>query len=160
MSDEHPRIDRIDAMILDVVQRNGSLSQREVAERVGLSQNACWRRMQRLAADGVTRGARVRVDPARVGLDLTVFMLIRTRHHAMDWAARFRRHVEAIPEVAEMHRIGGEWDYLLKIVTSSMAGYDQVYRRIIEKVELETVTGLFAMETILDDRPLAVRLTE
>lgn len=147
-------------MILEVVQRDGSLSQREVAERVGLSQNACWRRLQRLATEGVTRGARVRVDAGNVGLDLTVFMLVRTRHHTMEWADRFRRQIEAIPEVTEMQRIGGEWDYLIKIVTNSMAGYDQVYRQIIEKVELEAVTGLFAMETILDDRPLAVRPTE
>lgn len=153
------KIDRIDKAILDCVQADGALSQREVAERVGLSQNACWRRMQRLVQDGVILGSTARVNARAVGLDLTVFMMIRTRHHAKDWSDRFRRHVEAIPEVAELHRIGGEWDYLLKVVTTSMAGYDAVYQQLISGLDLETVTGFFSMETILEGRPLMVRAT-
>lgn len=160
MKQESIQIDAIDKAILDCVQQEGALSQRDVAERVGLSQNACWRRMQRLIQSGVIEGSRTRVNAAAIGLTLTVFMMVRTRHHSQEWANRLRRHVESIPEVAEFHRIGGDWDYLLKIVTTSMAGYDQVYRRLIEKVDLETVTGLFSMETILDDRPLLVRATK
>jgi Lrp/AsnC family transcriptional regulator len=156
MSDGKLKIDAIDIRLLDAVQRDGALSQRELADRVGLSQNACWRRMQRLAAAGVVQGSRGRIDAASLGLDLTVFMMVRTRHHARDWADRFRRHVEAIPEVVEFHRIGGEWDYLLKIVTTSMAGYDRVYQRLIANVDLEAVTGYFSMETILSDRPLCL----
>ncbi len=159
MNDESMKIDRIDKAILDTVQADGALSQREVAERVGLSQNACWRRMQRLVQEGVIAGSSARLNARAVGLDLTVFCMIRTRHHARDWADRFRRHVEAIPEVVEMHRIGGEWDYLLKIVTTSMAGYDSVYQRLISGLDLETVTGFFSMETMLEGRPLTVRVT-
>lgn len=159
MSDERPKLDAIDKVILDALQRDGSLSQRELAEQVGLSQNACWRRLQRLVAEGMIEGRRTRLNAGRLGLDLTVFMLVKTRRHSRTWTQEFRHHVEAIPEVAELHRIGGDWDYLLKIVTSSMAGYDRVYRQITEKVELATVTGLFSMETILDDRPLHVRVT-
>lgn len=149
-------IDPKDAEILTVLQRDGNLSQRELADRVGLSQNALWRRLKRLTEAGVIQGYGARIDPVAVGLDLTVFVLARTRHHDKAWAERFRRHVESIPEVVELHRIGGEWDYLLKLTTTSMAGYDRVYQRLIEKVELETVSGLFSMETILAGRPLAV----
>jgi Lrp/AsnC family transcriptional regulator len=53
-----------------------------------------------------------------------------------------------------VHRIGGEWDYLIKVVTSSMEGYDRVYKNLTSKLDLETVTGLFAMETILESQPL------
>jgi Lrp/AsnC family transcriptional regulator len=56
-----------------------------------------------------------------------------------------------------MHRIGGDWDYLIKVVTKSMAGYDKVYQNITSTVELEAVTGLFSMETILENRPLSIR---
>lgn len=159
MSEYPVKIDATDKRILDVLQRHGGLSQRDLAERVGLSQNACWRRVQRLTTEGVIEGSRTRLNARAVGLDLTVFMLVKTRHHSRDWSARLRRHVEAIPEIAEMHRIGGDWDYLLKVVTRSMAGYDNVYRQLTEATELETVTGLFSMEVILDDRPLAVRAT-
>lgn len=144
----------IDAKILLALQRDGSLSQRALAEQVGLSQNACWRRLKRLHEEGVIAGYHARLDTARIGLDLTVFMMIRTRHHSAEWAARFRAHVSGIPEVVELHRIGGEWDYLLKVVTRSMAGYDRVYQALTAGLELESVTGYFAMETILDNRPL------
>jgi len=148
-------IDSIDRKILLCLQRNGDLSQRDVAEQVGLSQNACWRRMKRLTESGTLKGSRAVIDPAALGLDLTVFVMVRTRNHAMEWSDAFRRHVEAIPQVTEMHRIGGDWDYLLKIVTSGMGGYDAVYRQLITGFELDTVTGYFAMETLFADRPLS-----
>lgn len=150
------KLDGIDRRILDLLQRNADLSQREIAEIVGLSQNACWRRLKRLQDSGILKGARMRLDAGALGLDLTVFVMVRTRQHSMDWAEAFTAHVAQIPEVAEMHRIGGDWDYMLKIVTRGMAGYDAVYRRLVSGVELETVTGYFAMETLLEDRPLDV----
>lgn len=146
----------IDRKILEVLQRDASLAQREIAERVGLSQNALWRRLKRLEESGILKGARMRIDPAPLGLDLTVFVMVRTRNHSMEWAEGFRAHVALVPQVVEMHRIGGDWDYMLKIVTHGMGGYDAVYRRLTTGFELDTVTGYFAMETMLDDRPLDV----
>ncbi len=159
MDEADARIDEIDHALLAALQQDASLSQRDLAERVGLSQNACWRRLARLRESGVLRGSRALVAPASVGLDLTVFVMIRTRHHDDRWAARFRSRVESIPEVTEFHRIGGEWDYLAKVVTRSMAGYDRVYRMLIQDMDIERVTGLFSMETILADRPLALGST-
>ncbi|WP_294230470.1 Lrp/AsnC family transcriptional regulator [uncultured Shimia sp.] len=150
------KLDQIDRSILDVLQRDASLSQREVADRVGLSQNALWRRLKRLEEEGVLLGSRMRIDPAVLGLDLTVFVMVRTRNHSMEWAEGFKAHVARIPQVAEMHRIGGDWDYMLKIITSGMSGYDAVYRRLTTGYEMDTVTGLFSMETMLDDRPVDV----
>ncbi|SMP36010.1 Lrp/AsnC family transcriptional regulator [Shimia sagamensis] len=149
-------IDQIDRRVLDVLQRDASLSQREVADRVGLSQNALWRRLKRLEEEGVLLGSRMRIDPTVLGLDLTVFVMVRTRNHSMEWAEGFKAHVARIPQVAEMHRIGGDWDYMLKIITSGMSGYDAVYRRLTTGYEMDTVTGLFSMETMLDDRPVDV----
>lgn len=147
-------ISKIDAKILAELQADGSLSQRALAEKVGLSQNACWRRLKRLHDDGVIEGYHARLNADRVGLDLTVFVMIRTRRHSADWSEKLTAHVRGIPDVVEMHRIGGEWDYLLKVVTRSMSGYDKVYQRLTSGLELEAVTGLFAMETLFDNRPL------
>lgn len=147
-------MDHIDQQIIAALQRDGSQSQRALAEAVGLSQNACWRRVQRLTEAGVLRGTQARIDARALGLDLTVFMMVRTRHHTADWARGFRQRVEAIPEIVEMHRIGGDWDYLLKIVTTGMAGYDRVYQALITSLDLEKVTGFFSMETMLEGRPL------
>ncbi len=150
------KFDNIDRSILDLLQRDADLSQRQMADQLGLSQNALWRRLKRLEESGILQGRRMRIDPAPLGLDLTVFVMVRTRNHSMEWAEAFRKHVALIPQVIEMHRIGGDWDYMLKIVTSGMSGYDAVYRRMTTGFEMDTVTGYFAMETMLQDRPLDV----
>ncbi len=146
--------DQIDKLILAALQKDASLSQRDLAERVGMSQNACWRRLKALRERGVISGTTVRLEREKLGLGLVVFVLIRTRHHSADWLARFRRHVSNLPEVVDFFRIGGDYDYMLKVVTHDMAGYDGVYQRLIEKVELDSVTSYFAMEAIEEQRPI------
>lgn len=146
--------DHIDRHLLSELQRDASLSQRELADRVGLSQNACWRRLKALSASGVLQGSRARLNRRLLGLDLVVFVMLRTRHHSTDWLAAFRRHVLTIPEVVDFHRIGGDYDYQLKVVTEDMTSYDRVYQRLIAGVELDSVTSYFAMEAIAEDRPL------
>ena len=113
-----------------------------------------WRRVRRLKEAGILHAPMARVDAMALGLDLAVFMLVRTRHHDAAWAASFRTRVESIPEVMELHRIGGEWDYLIKVLTTGMHGYDRIYQRLIEDLDIEKVTGLFSMEQILTDRPI------
>ncbi|MCG7627692.1 Lrp/AsnC family transcriptional regulator [Epibacterium sp. MM17-32] len=149
-------IDQIDRDLLRALQRNGSLSQRDLAERVGLSQNACWRRLKALQDKGILRGTRAEVDRSQLDLGLVVFVMLRTRHHSAEWLAQFRRHVLTIPEVVDFHRIGGDYDYQLKVVTRDMASYDKVYQRLIAGVELDSVTSYFAMEAIAEGRPLPV----
>lgn len=151
------KIDDLDRSILTVLQQDGEISQRDLADRVGLSQNACWRRLQNLKAGGLIRGTRTRIDLAALGFDLTVFVMIRTRHHSGDWAEKFRAHVEKLPGVADFYRIGGEWDYLIKVVTRGVAGYDAFYQKLIAGFDLVTVTGYFSMETIIDDKPVDLR---
>lgn len=146
------KIDEFDIRILSCLQRNGTVSQRDLADQVGLSQNACWRRLQRLNASGLIRGTRTEIDLATLGFDLTVFVAIRTRHHSREWAESFRKHVERLPEVTDFCRIGGEWDYLIKVVTRGMAGYDTFYQKLITDFDLAAVTGFFSMENIIDNR--------
>lgn len=149
--------DHFDFRILEELQRDAGQSQRALADRVGLSQNACWRRLKALEASGVIRSRTVVIDRARLGSGFVVFSLVKTRHHSAAWLQTFRTHVSAIPEVIDFFRIGGEYDYLLKIVVGDMAGYDSVYKRLIENIELETVTSYFAMEAIEEQRPIPLR---
>ncbi|MEE9387617.1 MAG: Lrp/AsnC family transcriptional regulator [Paracoccaceae bacterium] len=146
--------DQIDIKLLNQLQRNGTLSQRELADLVGVSQNACWRRLRALADAGIYLGSTAVIDRQKLGLDLVVFVMLRTRHHSADWLEKFRRHVLNIPEVVDFHRIGGDYDYQLKVVTADMTSYDKVYQRLIEGVELDSVTSYFAMEAIAEGRPL------
>ncbi|MGR3378259.1 Lrp/AsnC family transcriptional regulator [Salipiger abyssi] len=148
------KLDKIDHRILAELQRDSSQSQRALSERVGLSQNACWRRLKALDAAGVIRNHTVVLDRNQLGAGLVVFVMIKTRHHSADWLKRFRKHVSSIPDVIDFFRIGGEYDYLLKIITRDMMSYDEVYKTLIEEIELETVTSYFAMEAIEEQRPI------
>ena len=149
-------IDHIDRRILRALQQDASLSQRELAEKVGMSQNACWRRLKALQESGLILGHTIRLDQKTLGLGLTVFMMVRTSHHSRDWLQTFRREVSAIANVIDFYRIAGEYDYMLKVVAEDMNDFDRVYQRLIENVELETVTSHITMETIVNNRDLPI----
>ncbi|GAN63484.1 AsnC family transcriptional regulator [Acetobacter indonesiensis NRIC 0313] len=148
------KLDQIDRSILRALQQDASLSQRDLAERVGMSQNACWRRLQALRATGVLQGETARINRAATELDLTVFVLIKTRHHAQDWLNNFKKIILSIPNIVDFYRIAGEYDYMLKIVARDMNAFDAIYRQMIEKIDIDTVTSYMAMEAIADNRPL------
>lgn len=149
-------VDDIDARILYELQHDSAQSHRDLAEKVGLSQNAVWRRVRLLEERGIIVGQGVRIARNEIGLGLVVFAMIRTKRHSADWLKQFRRHVLTIPDVVDFYRIGGDYDYLLKIVTRDMNSYDQVYQRLIENLELDTVTSYFTMEAIAENRPILI----
>lgn len=154
MNDNSVKIDDFDMKILTALQLDSSVSQRDLAEKIGLSQNACWRRLQRLQALGLITGSHSDIDLIALGFDLTVFVMVRTRHHSKEWSEGFRKHVDKLPEVIDFYRIGGDWDYLLKVVTRGMSGYDAFYQKLISDFDLATVTGFFSMEAIINNRPV------
>jgi Lrp/AsnC family transcriptional regulator len=142
------RMDRTDRRILALLQEDATLPVAELARRVQLSQTPCWKRLQKLKAAGVIRKQVALCDPAKLGLGTTVFVAVRTSQHNDAWLRKFDAAVKTIPEIVEVYRMSGEVDYLLRVVTSDIAGYDAVYRRLIKAVELSDVSSSFAMETI------------
>lgn len=121
----------------------------DVAARVGLSVNPCWRRIKRMETEGIIRARVAVLDPEKVGLNLTVFVRIKIREHSPDWVKRFASAIRSIPEIAECHRMGGDVDYMLKVIVADIAGYDRVYKELITKIPgLADVSALFSMERI------------
>jgi Lrp/AsnC family transcriptional regulator len=141
-------MDRTDRRILSLLQEDATLPVAELARRVQLSQTPCWKRVQKLKAAGVIRKQVALCDPGKLGLGTTVFVAVRTGQHNDAWLRKFDAAVKTIPEIVEVYRMSGEVDYLLRVVTSDIAGYDAVYRRLIKAVELSDVSSSFAMETI------------
>ena len=141
-------MDAIDRKILAVVQQNASLSVADIGSRVGLSSTPCWKRLQRLEADGVIMRRVALIDPEKVGLGITVFVSIETGDHSQDWLQRFAETVTAMPEVMEFYRMAGDVDYMLRVVVADMASYDVFYKKLISAVPLKNVTSRFAMEKI------------
>jgi len=139
-------LDSKDRQILAILQEDALRPVAEVAERVGLTTTPCWRRIQRLERDGVIRRRVALLDPAALNVPVSVFVSIRTSQHSAGWLTQFRRAVEGIPEIVEAYRMSGEVDYLLRVVVPDIAGYDAVYKQLIEKIELADVTSSFSME--------------
>jgi Lrp/AsnC family transcriptional regulator len=150
------RMDAIDRKILTVVQEDASLSVAEIGQRVGLSSTPCWKRLQRLEADGVITRRVALVDPERIGLGITVFVSVETGDHSQDWLERFADVVGDMPEVMEFYRMAGDVDYMLRVVVPDIAGYDTFYKKLIATVPLKNVTSRFAMERIKSTTALPI----
>ena len=143
-----PAVDAADLRILGVLQEDTSLSIGEVAERVNLSQNACWRRIKRLEEDGVILRRVALLNAARLDAGVTVFVTIRAAEHSDAWLAELTAVVRRIPEIVEFYRMSGDIDYLLKIKVADIAAYDGVYKRLIHGIRLSDVSSAFAMEEL------------
>ena len=142
-------MDSIDRKLLSLLQDDASMPLQDVAARVGLSVNPCWRRIKRMESEGIIRARVAVLDPEKIGLKVTVFVRIRIREHTSEWVKRFAVAIRSIAEIAECHRIGGDVDYMLKVIVADIAGYDRVYKQLIARVPgLANVSALFSMERI------------
>ena len=149
-------MDAIDRKILAVIQEDASLSVAEIGNRVGLSSTPCWKRIQRLEADGVITKRVALIAAEKIGLGITVFVSIETGDHSQDWLDRFAETVGAMPEVMEFYRMAGDVDYMLRVVVPDIAGYDTFYKKLIGTVSLKNVTSRFAMEKIKSTTSLPI----
>lgn len=141
-------MDSLDLKLLDELQRDAARSLDQLSEAVGLSRNACWRRLHQLEDSGVISGRVALLDAAKLGVGLTVMISVRTSHHDLDWLEKFRRAVQDIPEIMAAHRTTGDVDYLLQAVVPDVAAYDRLYKRLIAAVPLSDVSSFFVMETL------------
>jgi Lrp/AsnC family transcriptional regulator len=141
-------MDDLDFTLLQILQEDATLKVAEIAEKVGLSSTPCWRRIQKLEEEGVIRKRVALLDPVKLQVGVTVFIAIPTNQHNAAWVKKFSAIVMSIPEIVEFYRMSGDVDYLLRAVVPDIAGYDAVYKRLIEKIELGDVSSSFAMEQI------------
>ena len=149
-------VDELDLKILRVLQEDSSLTVTEIAKRVGLSASPCGKRINRLESDGVIKYQAAVLDGRKLGVNLTVFMSIRTGEHSGDWLKSFAKFIKKMPEVQEFHRMAGEIDYLLKIVVPDMDHFDKFYKNMIDATPLKDVTSSFSMETIKQTTALPI----
>ena len=141
-------LDLIDRKIVAELMRDATLPIAMIADKVGLSQTPCWKRIQKLEQAGVILKRVALVAPEKIGLGLTVFVQIETADHSGPWLEKFAQMVAAMPEVMEFYRMAGDVDYMLRVVVADMAAYDGFYKKLIETIPLKNVTSRFAMERI------------
>ena len=147
-------LDASDRRILNELQRDAAQSLDHLGETVGLSRNACWRRIKSLEAAGVITNRVALVDPQTVDLGLMVFMQIRTGSHDPEWQVEFNRATNAIPGILSVYRMTGDLDYLIRARVADMADYDRLYQHLIKRLPVADISASFVMEEIKDSTAL------
>lgn len=140
--------DERDKRILALLQEDAEMPLAEIARKVSLSPSACSRRLARLRLEGFITGTMAILDRRKINLPTTVFVLVRTGRHAEDWIERFQSAVSSIPEIMEVHRLTGNFDYILKLVLPNVEYYDIIYKKILRRVELYDMSAYISMETV------------
>ena len=147
-------LDTKDRAILREIQRDATQSIELLADQVNLSRNACWRRVKALEENGTIRARVALLDASKLNLGLTAFIAIKTAQHDPQWLEKFASAVMDIPEIIGVYRTTGDTDYLLQAVVPDIAGYDQLYKRLIAKIALTDVSSSFVMEKIKETTAL------
>jgi len=151
----HLELDRLDRRILDLLQRDGSLSAADVAAQVGIATTTCWRRIQRLEKAGVIRQRVALLDRMRLGLDVVVFVHVRLSTQGRDAIAQFDHAIRDRPEVLDCYTLTGEWDFFLRIVTRDIKEYEAFFLDHLSKIpNVQSVNSSIAVTVIKESTAL------
>ncbi len=150
-------LDRIDSQILAILQREGRISNAELAERVRLSASACLRRIQRLEADGFIAGYGARLDPLRLGLGLQAFVRLQLRQHDAATLDRFVQRLQDWDEVNACHALTGDMDYLLHVIVRDLDHFSHfLLDRLLRSGDVDDVSTSFVLRTVKQARGLPI----
>ncbi|MEL7259025.1 MAG: Lrp/AsnC family transcriptional regulator [Pseudomonadota bacterium] len=148
------KLDAFDRKILNVLQHKADLGLEELGDMVGLSRNACWRRIKALEEAGVILGRVAILDAQRLNLGLSVFIQIKAAAHEADWLDQFSRATRDMEQIQGVYRMTGDLDYLIRARVANMADYDRLYQALVARVPMGDVSASFVMEEIKDTTAL------
>ncbi len=148
-------LDHVDRRLLEVLQREGRLSNVALAERVHLSPSPCLRRLKALEQSGVIDGYRAVLDREAVGLGLTAFVEIKVEGHSEEKAMAIERAVATMPEVVSCHIVSGAADFLAEVVVPDLRAYERLLLGSLLKLPaIGDVRSNFAIRTVKAPGPL------
>jgi Lrp/AsnC family transcriptional regulator len=151
-------LDRIDMKILAVLQENGALSAAEVAEAVGLSQSPCWRRIQRLKAEGYISKIVALLDRQKLALRAHLFVHVKVVNNDKQNLHAFSQAIRAFPEVMECHVVLGAYDFLLRVVAADMDAYQKFFfDKLSQLPNIREVNSFVAISEIKSTTELPLR---
>lgn len=156
----HEGLDAIDIRILEQLQVDASISTTDLAERVGLSQSPCWRRIQRLRDEGYIKSQVVLIDPEKVGIQLQVFAQLKIA--SLDDKARqaFVRAVQAVPEIVECYSILGDRDLMIKVLAPSMKWYQEfVFKTVMKLPGVQDISSIMTLSEMKRTTAIPVRIS-
>ena len=151
-------LDAIDRRILDHLQKDGRVSNADLAGQVGLSSSPCWRRVRALEEAGVIKGYAAQVDAKSVGLSVNVFMSVSLSTQVEKALQAFERAAAARPEVMECYLMTGEHDYMLRLVVADLADFERIHHQHLTRLpRVVRVQSSFAMRTVTRSSALPVK---
>ncbi len=151
------KLDRIDVKILAELQKNGRITNAALADAVGLSQSPCLQRLKRLEASGYIAGYSAKIDIARLTDSVTVFTEVTLSDHRAGDFSRFETGIADFGEVVECHLVSGGYDYLLKFVCPSVAGYQDTIERILDaSLGIEKYFSYIVIKSPMPGRPPSI----
>ena len=150
------KLDNYDHNILKMLQTDESLSIEEIAEKVNLSRNPCWRRIKRMEDEGIILKRTVVLNAKKLNLGLSVIVLLRTNKHEPSWLSKFEKAVQEIPQILGAYRTAGDIDYMLRVQLSNVDDYDNFYQKLISKVSLSDISASFVMDTLKETTELPI----
>jgi Lrp/AsnC family leucine-responsive transcriptional regulator len=142
-------LDRIDKNILAELQRDGRITNNELADRVGTSASPCWRRVKQLENDGVIRSYSATLDRQKLGFGVMVFVRIQIHSHSEAEAKKFETEVMALDEVVSCYSIGGDADFLLQVVSNDLDAYADFAMKVIRRLTgIKEMQSMFVLKEI------------
>lgn len=142
------KLDRIDVKILAELQRNGRITNVELAELVALSPSPCLMRVKKLQQVGYITGYTAQIDVAKLGDTLTVFTEFTLKNHRQIDFARFQEALEKVDSCVECHLVSGGYDYLAKFVCASITDYQNIIEALIDRgVGIDKYFSFVVMKT-------------
>jgi Lrp/AsnC family transcriptional regulator, leucine-responsive regulatory protein len=151
-------LDRVDRALLQALQREGRITNSELATRVHLSESACLRRVRALEAGGLIEGYGAVIDQQKAGCGVDVFVSITLERQERTDLAAFEQAIRRVPEVMECYLMSGEYDYLLRVVVADTADFERVHSRHLTSLpHVARVHSSFALRTIQKSRELPLR---
>jgi Lrp/AsnC family leucine-responsive transcriptional regulator len=148
-------LDTVDRRMLEILQREGRISNAALAERLHLSPSPCLRRLRALEGNGVISGYRAMLDRAKLGLGLTVFVELKVDGHSDRSAAAISERLTAAPEVVSAHIVSGSADFLLEVAVADLAAYERLlFERLLKLPNVSDVRSNFALRTVKPAGPL------
>ena len=142
-------LDQTDERLLEILQRNATITMQELGSMVGLSHTPCWRRVRRLEEKGFINKRVTLLDPEKLELNVNVFVFVTLNRHQSNALTRFENAVNDIPEIVECYSVSGQADFLLRVIVHDVSAYDTLLKRtLIHLPEIGNLNSTIALQQV------------
>lgn len=142
-------MDKIDKLILGILQKNANIPLSELSKRVGISSTPCWNRIRKLEEEKIILSKIAILNNIKINLPIVVFLSISIQNHSEQWMRKFTEAVNKYDQIIEVHRLtGSNVDYQLKILSPTIIEYDKFQQILIKEIECTNMSSSISLQTI------------